>query len=198
MHDGDEGNYWQDADGEKPLHPVSQAAPGQADSPDEAEPDDDSSELLFDPISWEASEYIHHERDTVWFIGFVVVVIAFLALSVFLIKNYFFTALIVVMAATLFVYVRRPPRVVRYTLSQQGLNVGQKFHFFTEFRAFGVVQDGALFSVKLLPTARFGQELTVYFAENDGEEIVDILGTYLPMEDLQLDLVDLLLRRLRL
>lgn len=202
MQPSDGGNYWRgDEEKDGTSLPEPQPVPdAPLPPPDEPEPEEDEDEQdePFDPVSWDASEYIHHERDGLWFMGFIVVTLGLMALSIFVIKNYFFTALILVMAVALFLYARRPPHVLHYTLSAQGLNIGQKFHFFNEFRAFGIVQDGALFSVKLLPTARFGQELTVYFAENDGENIVDILGAYLPMEDLKLDLVDAMLRRLRL
>jgi hypothetical protein len=39
--------------------------------------------------------------------------------------------------------------------------------------------------------------VSMYFAEEDGEKIVDILGARLPMEELHLDAIDRLMRRLR-
>jgi hypothetical protein len=196
------GNYWRGDEEEAPAPPSTpQAAPAPEPQPidpplDEGELDDQ--DPLIEPVSWDASEYIHHDRDGMWFIGFSIVTLLLVALSIFLLSNYFFTALIVTMAIALFIYARRPPRVEHYTLNSEGLGIGQKFYSFNQFRAFGVVEDGALYSVRLLPTARFGQALTIYFAENDGERIVDILGAYLPMENLRLDLLDVLLRRLRL
>lgn len=153
---------------------------------------------LLEPISWEASEYIHHDRNILWFVSFIVITILLLLLSIFVVKNYFFTALIVVMAVALGVYTQRPPRVIKYTISKEGLQIGNKTHLFSEYRAFGIIQDGGIFAAKLLPTARFGQEITLYFTENEGEKIVDLLGAFLPMEDLHLDVIDTLLRRLRL
>ncbi len=201
MQPGQEGNYWRgDEDADSSSVPEPQPAPSLAtvspENPEQGE--EDEQDPPFDPVAWDASEYIHHERDSTWFIVFIAVTLVLIAISLFLVKNFFFTILIVVMAVALIVYARRPPRIVHYSLTSQGLNIGQKFYFFSEFRAFGIVEDGALYSIKLLPTARFGQALTVYFAENDGERIVDILGAYLPMEDLDLDLIDVILRRLRL
>lgn len=200
MQPRDGQNYWQgetqDSEELAPTQPSSQSV-AEMDPPLEPELEQPQEEV-FEPVTWEASEYIHHERDGLWFVIFLSITAILLAISIFLIKNYFFTALIVVMAIALFIYARRPPRVVRYTLSGQGLHIGQQFHSFNEYRAFGIVEDGALYSVKLLPTARFGQEVTLYFAETEGERIVDILGAFLPMENLHLDLIDRLLRRLRL
>lgn len=155
------------------------------------------SESTFEPINWEASEGIHHERDGLWFAGFGAVVLTLLGISIWS-QKWTFTALIVVMAIALIVYIRRAPRILRYSLSDNGLHVGEQLYMFDNFRSFGVIEDGGLFSIVLTPTKRFGQSLTIYFSENDGEQIVDILGTHLPMENLRPDTMDTLLRRLRL
>lgn len=155
------------------------------------------STAAFEPVNWEASESIHHERDGMWFVSFAAIFVVLIGISIWL-QQWTFTVLLVIMALALVVYVQRPPRVVRYNLSTNGLHVGEQFHAFDEFRSFGVLQDGSLFSVMLMPTKRFGQALTIYFTENDGEKIVDILGSYLPMEDLRPDMMDTILRRLRL
>ncbi len=199
MQPGQAGNYWRGNEEEEPSSvPAPQSAKPQTPVPQSDEEADDGQFPLLEPVNWDASEYVHHERDGAWFAAFIAITVLLIAISLFIVQNYFFTILIVVMAIALIVYARRPPRTLHYSLTEQGLNIGQQFHFFNEFRAFGIVEDGALYSVRLLPTARFGQALTVYFAENDGERIVDILGAYLPMEDLKLDLVDVILRRLRL
>lgn len=150
-----------------------------------------------DTVSWEASESIHHERDGMWFVGFIVIFLSLIGVSIWL-QQWTFTVLLAVMAVALVVYIKRPPRVLRYNLTDTGLQVGEQFYNFSNFRSFGVLQEGNIFSVMLVPTKRFGQGLTVYFAENDGEKIVDILGTHLPMEDLHIDILDTILRRLRL
>lgn len=179
-------NYWQPQAGG-----VEESPPQQA--PQSSEPNKVPSES----VNWEASESITHERDGMWFIGFIAIFLTLLGISVWL-QQWTFTALLVIMAIALAIYIRRPPRVLRYSLSYNGLHIDQQFHGFDEFRSFGILQEGNLFAVMLMPTKRFGQALTIYFGESEGEKIVDILGAYLPMEDLHLDLMDSLLRRLRL
>lgn len=193
-------NLWQPQKGDAQSSPPPQSTPqtpATQQQPNEVPGGNQSEEIPDENVSWEASESIHHERDGMWFIGFIVIIIMLIGLSVWL-QQWTFTALIVIMAASLIVYTRRPPRTLRYSISHNGLHVGQQFYDFDEFRSFGVLQEGDLFSVMLMPTKRFGQAMTIYFGENDGEKIVDILGAYLPMEDLQLDFMDSLLRRLRL
>ena len=190
MQPNDGQNYWQPQEGttngETPVENAPQTPQQQP-----------ADEVPAESISWEASESIDHQRDGAWFIGFISVVVVLLGVSIWQ-QQWTFTALIVIMAVALMVYIRRPTRVLRYSLSFNGLHIGEQFHSFDEFRSFGILEEGALFSVMLMPTKRFGQALTIYFTENEGEKIVDILGAYLPMEDLHLDAMDNLLRRLRL
>ena len=212
MPDDNQQNYWQNdqtdndvAATEPPVQqPPQTAEPApEAALPKESDENLEEAELgdadeAFQPVSWEASEYIHHERDALWVAGFITVTAVLIALAVFILKSYTFAALLVVMAAALAIYAKRPPREIKYTLNSQGLQVDQKFYSFSDFRSFGILHDGALYSVLLFPTARFAPSTHVYFSEGDGEQIVDILASFLPAEDVQFDMIDNLMRRLRL
>ena len=151
------------------------------------------------PVTWTAQEYVHMDRSPIWFIIFVVVVLGLVALDIFVFRSWTFSALVIVMAIALIIYIRRPPRSLTYSISpSQGLYVGEKLYNFDEFKAFGLIKDGENFSIMMIPRKRFAPGVSVYFPEDAGEQIVDILGQRLPMENLKLDLVDVIVRKLRL
>jgi hypothetical protein len=103
------------------------------------------------------------------------------------------------MAIAVIVLSKRPPRTINYTLSpDQGLYVGDKLYGFGTFKAFGLIEDTGRHSIMLIPIKRFAPGVSVYFPEEVGEKVVDILGSRLPMEKLKLDVVDILVRKLRL
>ena len=164
---------------------------------DDAGYDDETEIDLSEPVSWQAKEFIHHERTTIWYVAFVVIIGGLLALSVFM-QAWTFTAVLVAIAVVILIYIRRPPHVMTYSLSNDGLNIDQALHRYEEFKAFGVIRDGQEFSVMLVPRKRFQPGITVYFPEEAGEDIVDALGSRLPMQDLHLDVVDRIVRTLRL
>jgi hypothetical protein len=151
-----------------------------------------------EPIRWQANEYIHHEKNTMWFVVFAVAVLVLMAIAIFLMQSITFAILVPVMAAALLVYTHRPPRVLEYTLSRQGIHVNDHLYSFGEFKSFGVIRDGEEYSVMLIPTKRFKQGVTIYFPEESGEAIVDMLGARLPMQELHLDIVDKIIRKLRI
>jgi hypothetical protein len=151
-----------------------------------------------EPIRWEANEYIHQEKNGLWFVGFAVITLVMMLIAIALMHAWSFAVLIAVMAAAVVVYSQRPPRLLTYTLSGQGLHVGDRLYSFTEFKAFGIIRDGQEYSVMLIPMKRFSPGVTVYFPEEQGERIVDMLGARLPMQELHLDIVDKIVRKLRL
>lgn len=150
------------------------------------------------PVRWQATEYIHRHKGTLWYIVFSIVVIVATVLAIFLMQSITFAILVPIMAAALIIYSRRPPRLLDYTLSRQGLHINDRLISFAEFKGFGVIHDDDEYSVMLIPTKRFKPGVYVYFPEEAGEAIVDMLAARLPMQELHMDLVDRVIRKLRI
>ena len=148
-------------------------------------------------ISWEAQEYIPHDKNAGWYVALVIVGLAFVALGV-LVQWWSFVLLIVVSVLALVVYSVRPPRVLKYVINSKGLKEGKKIYLFSEYKSFGVINDGGHFAIVLTPRKRFSPRVWVYFPENQGEQIVDAFGARLIMENVKLDFLDKVVRTLRI
>ena len=149
------------------------------------------------PVSWEAEEYIVKEHNKWWYVGLVLVTAA-LSLIAVLLKGWSFLILIILSAITILVSTIRPPRKFHYTLDEKGLTEENKFHDYQEFRAFGIVNENNHFSAVLIPKKRFGISVRVYFPSDSGEAIVDNLGARLPMEEVKEDILDKIVKILRI
>lgn len=180
-----------------PVTPVSAPSPVAPPSPSvEAVPTAQPAQSAVAAIEWQASEYITREKNTLWFVLLGVVAVVLAALALFLIKDITFAILIVVMAVAVGLFARRPARDLSYRLSYDGLTINGKFFAFQDYRAFGVVQEGALYSITLLPRKRFAPGVNVYFPPDQGEQIVDMFGAVLPMEHIKQDFIDRLSEKL--
>ena len=149
------------------------------------------------PISWEAEEYIVKNHNAIWYIGLSVVSIALCALAVWL-QGWTFLALIIVSVITLLIYTLRPPRKIQYHIDNDGITEGKTIYRYSDYRAFGILQEGSHYSAVLIPKKRLGLSAKIYFPETSGEVIVDFLGNHLPMEEVKLDLLDRLVNFLRI
>ena len=148
-------------------------------------------------ISWDAVEHIQHDKNTGWYVGLILIGLILCALSVW--QGWWtFIALIVVSIIALIIYSVRPPRTLHYALDKKGLMEDQKLYEFSDFKAFGVLKEEENYSIILIPRKRFSPRVTVYFPKDSGEKIVDAFGSKLPMEQVELDLLDRLIKFLRI
>ena len=148
-------------------------------------------------VEWEAEEYLEQDRNTWWYVGLFAVGAALGVLAVF-IQSWTFLALIILSIVVIIIMTLRAPRKIKYVLSKEGLMEGGQMHKYEDFRAFGILKEGGHFSAVLIPKKRFGIQTKVYFPEKNGEEIVDMLGARLPMEEVKLDFLDKIVNFLRI
>lgn len=148
-------------------------------------------------ISWEAEEYIVRDKNAGWYVGLVVVGLLLSALAIW-IQAWTFLAVIILSIVALLVYTLRPPRMLHYSLTERGLSEGDKLYNYEDFKAFGVLKEGQHFAIVLTPRKRFSPRVTVFFPEAQGEAIVDAFGARLPMEEVRLDVLDKMIKFLRI
>ena len=148
-------------------------------------------------VTWEAEEYIVRDKNAWWYVGLVAVGLVFAGLAI-LLQAWTFLIVIILSVIALVIYTIRPPRILHYALSNKGLSEGDRLYAYDEFKAFGILNEGNHFAIVLTPRKRFSPRVTVYFPENRGEMIVDMLGARLPMEEVKLDLLDKLIKFLRI
>lgn len=201
-------NYWQQPVGEenqelRPVEPLETLPTDQNLAAPLEQPMSPNPKPVNEPsanaVTWEAADYIHHEKTGSWFAAYALVVLALAAFVLFVLKDFVVLILLITMAIALFIFARRPARIVRYSLTPRGIHIGQEFHALTEYRSFGVIRDGDFYAIMLMPLKRFAPTTFVYFStEVEGEQIVDLLGTVLPMESAKLDWIDVIIRKIRL
>ncbi|MBI1857061.1 hypothetical protein HY003_01445 [Candidatus Saccharibacteria bacterium] len=183
-----------------------EAVVARADLPQEQEvsPESNMSDPSFtyenpvsDEISWSASEFIAHEKNNRWYVslfGGTTVV----ALVVFLFtRDKISTGMVVLVAIIFGIFGARKPRTLSYAISSQGVGIGQKFYPYESFKSFSIVAEGAISSIVFMPIKRFVPGASIYYPPEQEDQIVDILSTYLPHEERQLDVIDNLMRKVR-
>lgn len=150
-----------------------------------------------DPIQWTASDAVEHERSKSWYTVTLLIATAIIGLAIWM-GQWSLAVLIFIILIAVFVVVRKPTREIHYELSNDGLLIDGQLRPIGEFRAFGVRHDGALWQLILIPVKRFALSATMFINEEQGEQIVDFLGTVLPMEEVKQDFVDAVSKRLKL
>jgi len=149
-------------------------------------------------VQWQSTEYIQHARTAVWFIVLAVVSLILIAIAVFLMQSISFAILVPVMAAALVIYVKRPPALIDYVVSRKGIHINDRLYSYEDFRSFGILSHDGIHAIIMTPRKRFQLSQTMYFSEEIGESLVDMLAARLPMSEVKQDAIDHFLARLRL
>lgn len=149
------------------------------------------------PVSWSASEYIAHNKGVSWFV-LLGVALFVLVVGAYFVAGDIITPVVVAIAGITFgVFAGRPPRVLQYSLDSRGIKIGDKFYAYSDFRSFDISDDSPLPAILLLPLKRFLPPITVFYEQKEEDAILNVLGSYLPHEEQQPDMVDRLMRRIR-
>lgn len=150
-----------------------------------------------DSITWTASEFIAHDKSGGWYMALAVVTAAVGGLVYLITRDYISVGVVVVAGLLLGTYGARQPRQLQYQLNDHGLAIGPKTYTFDQFRSFSVVSEGAFSSITFMPLKRFAPPISIYYAPEDEEKIVNLLSQALPIEQRRLDAVDNLMRKIR-
>lgn len=148
-------------------------------------------------LQWEASESVHYDKSPAWYVGISVIAVLGAIVAIFLLDLWSFAVLIIVMAVSVMLLSAKPPRQLQYRLDSAGLSVQEKQYPLEAFRAFAVVQEGSMYYIKMIPLKRFMPPLEIFFPTEYGDDIIEILGSRVPMQTYKRDLLDAMTRRLR-
>jgi hypothetical protein len=148
-------------------------------------------------IQWNASEFIHHQKNTGWFFPLVIASIVLIVGIFFLTKDILATLVILLGCVTFGMYARQKPRTLTYTLLPTSIKIGNKNYSYDDFKTFSIVQEGPLYSIFLQPIKRFMPPISIYFDPDDGEKIFDTLASHLPHEERSQDPIEKLMQKIR-
>lgn len=148
-------------------------------------------------ITWEASEYIHHQKNGFWYLGFAGVVILAGTIVYLLISDIFSVVILGLMALALGTYAGRKPKVQRYSLSHSGLTIGTRHYGFDEFRSYSLNEEGSVLSATFTPLKRFMPPVSIYLLPQDAPRVAGVLDQALPHEEYKPDIIDRLFKIIR-
>jgi hypothetical protein len=148
-------------------------------------------------ISWNASEYVTHQNGFSWYLMVILATVGLAAIIFFFTREWISSLVIIIMGIAFAAFSARQPRVQQYGVTDSGIQIGQKFYKFEQFKSFAVMHEGAMGFVSLLPLRRFLPPVAMYYAPDDEDKILDALSEHLPYEQRDHDAIDRLTRKIR-
>ena len=149
-------------------------------------------------INWQSQDMIIGEKNKTWYIGLAIVAAVLFAVSYFM-ESWSFAVLVAVsIAAIIATRQSSQTKTVSYSLSTRGVYVNNSFYPYEDFKYFGILRETGIYSIVLVPKKRFAPSTSIYFSKEYGEKITDIIGQRLPMEEVKHDIIDRIIRKIKL
>ena len=149
-------------------------------------------------VHWTASEFIAHEKSPLWYMALAATSAVLMAFAIFVVHDVVAVVSIALIAILFGAVASHKPRTMQYTIDSTGITIGKKVFSYGEFKSFGLVKEEAFSNITLAPLKRFSPPLSIYYPPEEEENIVQVLSAYLPIAPVQSDMIDALLRRIRL
>lgn len=149
-------------------------------------------------VEWTASEFIAHIKGANWYLMYGLAVVALTAFVFLVTSRDIVSSSIVFVVGIIFgFFSAKKPRVLHYGLNKTGVIIEQKSYPYTGFKSFSVIDDGPVHSLILMPMRRFAPTISIFFATDDEQKIVQKLSDYLPVEHAKYDAVDRFMQHIR-
>lgn len=151
----------------------------------------------FEPIRWEASEFVAHDKTAGWYMVLAGATLLFMGVVYLITHDEISTLMIAVIAVFFGILASRKPRVLEYALDEKGLTIANKFYPYADFKSFSVINEGGLNSIIFMPMKRFMPLINIYYPPEHEREVVNALALNLPRENRSHDLVERAMSKIR-
>lgn len=130
-------------------------------------------------LEWQAPEFRHYPKNAAWFITFFIIVGLILAYEIF--QHDWFGAIALGIIAIFFaIFAQHKPKVVNITISTHGLHIDDAHIPYSRIRQFWIVDNDNHKTLNLDTTAYLNHQLAIELAEQDADEVQEILEQLLP------------------
>lgn len=132
-------------------------------------------------ISWQAPEYVYYEKNKSWYFKAIILVLILAGFFVYL-DNYAGTAVILAAGLVYLTHGNKKPRLLNYSLSENGLLMGDKNLPLDKLKSFCISHDDAYPKLYLQKIGKFSTPVSVFLQNINPDIISNFLKQYLSEE----------------
>ncbi len=130
-------------------------------------------------ISWEFPERIRYERGTLWYIIAITLGTGLLIYAV-ISANFLFALIVLLFALIFYVNTVMPPKNMRLTITEDGIEMGREFFPFTDLSSFWFIYEPPVVKNLYLGLKNsLRQQISADLADTDPNEVRVVLSRYI-------------------
>lgn len=91
-------------------------------------------------LEWQAYEFEKREKDKNWFNILIILTALFFVVAIVL-KNYTFSIVVLSAALCVYIYAKKNPRLIDFSISPRGVSMGNKPYPYSDLKSFWIFYD---------------------------------------------------------
>lgn len=148
-------------------------------------------------ISWTGSEFVSNQKTASWYLMLAGATVIVCIIVYLFSRDILSTIFISIMGILFAVIAARPPKQLEYSIDNEGIKVGPRNYYYSDFKSFSLQHNGAIGYVSLLPLHRFRNELSIYYPPENEMQIFEALASRIPNEQRRENPIDKLAKLIR-
>jgi len=121
-------------------------------------------------LSWQAPEFIYHTRGPVWF-GIAAILVALMIAYAVKTDAVTMAVAFIVLTGVYLISHNRKPQIITFQITNLGLHAGPRLIPYNQIKAFWIIYNDKVRTLKLLTTEKFMTELTLQLGDQDPGEV---------------------------
>jgi len=143
-------------------------------------------------IKWSAPEFEKKEKSKLWFIIIAIIISAFIIIA-FLYKNYTFISLLILSFICIYIYAKKEPRTIDFSLTAKGVTIEDKIYAYQELKSFWIFYDPPRLKTLSLQHKKFFMPHTCIPIANQNPSLIRAyLLKYIPEIEQEESLLDII------
>jgi len=148
-------------------------------------------------ISWQAPEYMYTRKSRDWYIVVGVLAVGLLAAAIIL-ANFLFAIVIFLSGFTIALYGAKPPRMIAFSLSVDGIRVDKRLYPYESLKSFWIFYDPPdIKELSIESQKMLMPHIKISLGDQDPDEVRSYLLPYLSEHHQDESLIDVAARYVR-
>lgn len=138
-------------------------------------------------ISWEAPEYKEHKKSTDWYWYLALGTVLLLIYAAYE-RSFLFGVLVVVGWFTTMLYSTRPPKIIKISISENGIQIEQNLYPWTNIKSFWIFSEKGELLLELKKTLM--PHMKILLGEMDPKIAREIISKFIPEKEQEESFID--------
>ncbi len=147
-------------------------------------------------VSWITPEFTYHKKGLGWFIALALIAIVFFIIALIM-QNYIFALLVLLASFLIYIQALKKPPKIKVAIAEEGITVRETLFLYKELSSFWLFEEPEIRILSLESKKLLRPRISIPLAQQNPNEIRQILIGFIPERRQEETLTDMLARKIK-